>query len=288
MRLWLSAIYWNFPQGNSWKVLTFLGLPCGRHAFQQYDTRKVLTFHRLSCRKACLLCRIIRWKFWLSADFTMGKPALTQNNSPLHAFPRIIPRKGMLFRDIIRGKFWLSENYAPERHAFPRYNAWKVLTFCGLSAESQTSCTNISANSRKNIKQFLDVHQGPIGYWLMKKNKTKKSHATVPLNTLEEKTYWVSLRAGARRRAANKNAEERILVLLSTHELKTDKEGVQCFYFCVKNSTQLYTRLSCTIDCFYLVSDTIYEYIQYTRGDMIDNYIELHVLYVIKPFSYTG
>jgi hypothetical protein len=117
--------------------------------------------------------RIIRGKFWLSADFTMGKPALTQNNSRLHAFPRIIPRKGIPIRGKIRGKFWLSENYAPERHAFPRYNPWKVLTFRGLSAESQTSCTNISANSRKNIKQFLDVHQGPIRCWLMKKTRPK-------------------------------------------------------------------------------------------------------------------
>jgi hypothetical protein len=127
--------------------------------------------------------RIILGKFWLSADFTIGKPALMQNNLWLHAFPRIIPRKGMPFRGIIRGKFWLSENYTPERHAFPRYNPRKVLTFRGLSTESQTKFTNISANSRKNIKQFLDVHQGPIRCWLMKKNETKKSHATVPLNS---------------------------------------------------------------------------------------------------------
>ncbi len=133
-KFWLSANY-----------------PGERHAFLQDNPWKVLTFR----------------------GFTIGKPALTQKNSRLHAFPWIILQKDMAFRSIIRGKFWLSENYTPERHAFLRYNPRKVLTFHGLSAGSQTSCTNISANLRKNNNQFLDVHQGP--------NETKKSHATVPL-----------------------------------------------------------------------------------------------------------
>jgi hypothetical protein len=42
-------------------------------------------------------------------DFTIEKPALTQNNSGLHAFLQIIPWKGMLSRGIIHGKFGLSD-----------------------------------------------------------------------------------------------------------------------------------------------------------------------------------
>jgi hypothetical protein len=75
--------------------------------------------------------RIVCKKKKLSLDFTMDKPAFTQNNSRLLTFPRIIPRKGMPFRDIIRGKLGLSENYTPERHAFPQYNPRKVLFFRG-------------------------------------------------------------------------------------------------------------------------------------------------------------
>ncbi len=173
MRFWLSAVYWNFPQGNSRKVKTFRELPCGMACLSAVWSEESFDFPRIILRKGMPFRRIIRGKSKLSADFTIGKPALTQNNLRLHAFSRIIPRKGMPFRGIICGKFWLSENYTPERHAFPRYNPRKVLTFRELSAESQTSCTNISANSRKNIKQFLDIHQGPIWCWLMKKTGPK-------------------------------------------------------------------------------------------------------------------
>jgi hypothetical protein len=141
-----------------------------RHAFPQDNPQKVLTFRGFYHGKAFLDTEYLAITC-LDADYT----------AEWHAFPRIIPQNGMPFRSIIRGKFWLSENYAPERHAFPRYNPQKVLTFRGLSAESQTSCTNISANLQKNIKQFLDVHQG-LRCWLIKKNETKKSHATVPIN----------------------------------------------------------------------------------------------------------
>jgi hypothetical protein len=72
VRFLLSAVYWNFLQGNSRKVLTFRGLS-REHAFPQDKSK-------------------------LSTDFTMGKPALTQNNSRLQAFPRIILQKGMPFR----------------------------------------------------------------------------------------------------------------------------------------------------------------------------------------------
>jgi hypothetical protein len=98
----------------------------------------------------------------------------------------------MPFRGIICGSVWLSENYTPERHTFPRYNPRKVLTFCRLTAENQTSCTNISAISWKNIKQFLDIHQGAIRFWLMKKNETKKYLATVPLRVPFEVDFLIS------------------------------------------------------------------------------------------------
>jgi hypothetical protein len=89
----------------------------------------------------------------LSADYTAER----------HAFPRYNLRKVLTFQELY-----------PERHAFPQYNPWKVLTFRGESAESQTSCTNISANSRKNNKLLLDVHQGPIRCCLMKKKRDQK------------------------------------------------------------------------------------------------------------------
>ncbi len=138
-----------------------------------------------------MICR----KFWLSVNYPAERYAFPQDYSrKVKNFPRILSweslpwrriiRDCMPFRGIIGRKFWLSENYTPERHAFPWYNPLKVLTFCGLTAESQTSCTNISAKSRKNIKQFLDVHQGPNGCWHMKKSDTEKSHATVPLRNV--------------------------------------------------------------------------------------------------------
>ncbi len=55
------------------------------------------------------------------------------------------------------------------------------LSFHVLSAESQTSYTNVSANLRKNIKVFRDIHHGLVRRWFLK-NEAKKSHVTVPLN----------------------------------------------------------------------------------------------------------
>jgi hypothetical protein len=51
-------------------------------------------------------------------DFTMEKPAFTQNNSRLHALPRYNPQKVLTFQELY-----------PGRYAFPRYNPRKVLTF---------------------------------------------------------------------------------------------------------------------------------------------------------------
>ncbi len=138
MRFWLSAVFWNFPQGNSQKVLTFRGLPFGKTCLSTVWSAKVKTFRGFYHWEACLHA---------------------EKSAESFDFPRIIPRKGMPFRGIIQEKFWLSPDY-------PR----KVKLRARISPPI----------SWKNIKQFLDVHQGPIRCWLMIKNETKKSHATVP------------------------------------------------------------------------------------------------------------
>ncbi len=122
MRFWLSAVYWNFLQGNLRKVLSFRGLPCGKACLSTVWSAEIFDFPRIILWKGMPFRRIILGKFWLSADFTIGKPALTQNTLRLHAFPRYNPRKvltfrelypgkGMPFRGIIHGKFWLSADY---------------------------------------------------------------------------------------------------------------------------------------------------------------------------------
>ncbi len=64
----------------------------------------------------------------------------------------------MPFRGIIRGKFWLSAD-----------NPRKVKL-----------CARISPRIREKINYYLTFIRGLLGV-LMKKNETKKSHATVPL-----------------------------------------------------------------------------------------------------------
>ncbi len=113
-------------------------------------------------------------KFWLSTNYPAERHALPQNNSQLHAFPWIILRKDMPFRGIIHGKSWLSENYTPERHTFPLYNPRKVLTFRGLSAESQKLRARISPRIREKIwKNFLTFIRDLLGVDSWKKTRPK-------------------------------------------------------------------------------------------------------------------
>jgi hypothetical protein len=68
----------------------------------------------------------------------------------------------MPFCDIIHGKFWFSTD-----------NPQKVNLRTRLSPRIR----------KKNIKLFLDIHQGPIRCWLVKKDETRKSHDKVSLTS---------------------------------------------------------------------------------------------------------
>ncbi len=50
-----------------------------------------------------------------------------------------------------------------------------------LTAASQTSNSNISANSKPNLTNFLNMNQGPRWVRLIEKSRRQKSRATVPL-----------------------------------------------------------------------------------------------------------
>jgi hypothetical protein len=50
--------------------------------------------------------------------------------------------------------------------------------------EIETSCKNISTNSRKNNKLLLDIHQGPIRCCLMNKKRDQKISCYSPFNEM--------------------------------------------------------------------------------------------------------
>jgi hypothetical protein len=76
----------------------------------------------------------------LSVDFTKEKPPMTQNNSPLHGFPA---------------------DYTVKRHAFPRYNPRKVLTF--LELYPGKACLSKTASVDTNRLLISTLHPlGPI------------------------------------------------------------------------------------------------------------------------------
>ncbi len=78
----------------------------------------------------------------------------------------------MTFRHIFSGEFWLTSILYSRQ--------WRLAAI--LTAASETSNLNISANSKQNSKIFYDMNQG--GHrWVrfIKKTRGKKSRATVPL-----------------------------------------------------------------------------------------------------------
>ncbi len=77
----------------------------------------------------------------------------------------------MTFRHIFSGEFWLT--------AILYSRQWRLAAI--LTAASQTSNLNVSANSKQNSKIFYDMNQGHRWVWFMKKTRGKKSRATVPL-----------------------------------------------------------------------------------------------------------
>jgi hypothetical protein len=165
VRFWLSAVYWNFQQDNSWKVLTFLRLSCGKACLTTVQFAKSFANYPA---KWHAFRRIIRKKSKLSSDFNAEKPALTQNNL----------RKDMPFRSIINRRFWLSANYAPERHVFPWYDSRKVAEssdFPLIIHEKSNFLHEYLREFTKKYKTIFDVHQGPIRCWLMKKREQKRS-----------------------------------------------------------------------------------------------------------------
>ncbi len=172
-RSMISTMFWLF-RGKSKLSADYTK---GKPALTQNKSR-LHAFRGLYPEKACLF-----------TDFSMGKPALTHNNSRLHAFLRIIPWKSMPFCGIIRGKFWLSENYTLESRPFCSIIHRKFR----LSADNLRKVklrARISPRIRKKI--FLDVHQGPVRCWLLKK-KYQKISCYSPFNACGGQSYSYSV-----------------------------------------------------------------------------------------------
>ncbi len=129
-----------------------------------------------------------------------------------HAFPWILPQKNLPGFRIIHGTTCLSTDYTLERHVFPRYNLQKVLTFRelypGKASRKNSNFPRIIDGKpnfvhkylrecAENIKLLLDIHQGPIWCWLVKKTKLKiscyspfKREQLVSRLTLEGRLTW--------------------------------------------------------------------------------------------------
>jgi hypothetical protein len=75
--------------------------------------------------------------------------------------------------------FWRSsgayEVLIPKNRDMLHFNKGKFLDFPQIILGKPNFVFGISAISRKNMKVFLDIHQGPMRCWFNKKNKTNIS-----------------------------------------------------------------------------------------------------------------
>jgi hypothetical protein len=161
----------------------FLGLSCWKaclstvwSAKSQNIPRTVLRtdmpFHRIFCRKS---------------ELSMDYPA-ESFTVPLKVKISLFIGLSLLLKLISDNNFTHGWSVLPKvctKFFFKNIGSTKknFLTFRRLTPESQTSCTNISANFRKNMKVFLDVHQWPTYDVLIHEiNSDHKISCYSPLN----------------------------------------------------------------------------------------------------------